>query len=170
MRAINIQWDTDGDKDALATLPSEVRIPDGSDIESEEDVGDWLSDEYGFCHFGFDLLPEKHVVRITHEMPFLPDGAYWELCWTESPGDARDMAMILYGDADPRRLEHLDGAALPCWTVFSCYPGHQGRCEGNLDQVNARWRESAAQMAMEAGKAHQRWHAGSRAAAPEAGV
>lgn len=52
MRAYNISWDTDGDKDLLATLPTTVTIPDGI---AEEDVGDYLSELTGFCHFGFDL-------------------------------------------------------------------------------------------------------------------
>lgn len=60
MKAINIKWDvTDGEEDMteseikeiLGTLPTEVEIPKEIDFE---DVSDWLSDTYGFCHFGFD--------------------------------------------------------------------------------------------------------------------
>lgn len=68
MKAVNIKWDiTDGVADmtkeemdeVLSTLPTEVEIPDHlivGDIDDLYDgVSDWLSDEYGFCHFGFDL-------------------------------------------------------------------------------------------------------------------
>lgn len=60
MKAINIKWDvTDGEEDMteseikeiLGTLPTEVEIPKEIDFE---DVSNWLSDTYGFCHFGFD--------------------------------------------------------------------------------------------------------------------
>lgn len=60
MRAINIEWDiTDDDltkeeqEDVLAELPTEVEIPD--DLEDEDEISDWLSDEYGYCHNGFEI-------------------------------------------------------------------------------------------------------------------
>ena len=73
MKAINIKWDvTDGAEDItkedmdeiLLTLPTEVEIPDNlidDDKDFDEDyyysdISDWLSDEYGFCHFGFELV------------------------------------------------------------------------------------------------------------------
>lgn len=73
MRAVNIKWDvTDGTEDMtkedmdeiLSTLPTEVEIPDNlidDDEDFEEDyyysdISDWLSDEYGFCHYGFELV------------------------------------------------------------------------------------------------------------------
>lgn len=68
MKAINIKWDvTDGAEDMtkeemdeiLSTLPTEVEIPSyliTDEDDSLEDISDWLSDEYEFCHFGFDLL------------------------------------------------------------------------------------------------------------------
>lgn len=37
-------WDTDGEE--IDGLPSEVEVPDDID---DDDVSDWLSDEYGFC-------------------------------------------------------------------------------------------------------------------------
>lgn len=70
MKAVNIKWDvTDGAEDmtqeemneVLETLPTEVDIPDSLiDEEFDEDyyysdISDWLSNEYGFCHFGFEL-------------------------------------------------------------------------------------------------------------------
>ena len=37
----------------LVDLPVEVELPE--DLTDEEDISDWLSDEYGFCHDGFEL-------------------------------------------------------------------------------------------------------------------
>lgn len=54
MRAINIQWDTDGDEELLKDLPTEVKIPTG--MWDEDEISDWLSDEFGFCYFGYDLV------------------------------------------------------------------------------------------------------------------
>lgn len=34
-------------------LPNEIEVPDG--MTDAEDISDWLSDEYGFCHNGFYL-------------------------------------------------------------------------------------------------------------------
>lgn len=61
MKATNIKWDIELRYDettydeALENcgLPTEVEIPDNVD---EEDISDWLSDEYGFCHAGFELV------------------------------------------------------------------------------------------------------------------
>ena len=65
MRAINIEWDiTDDDltkeeqEDVLAELPTEVEIPD--DLEDEDEISDWLSDEYGYCHNGFEIEEESY--------------------------------------------------------------------------------------------------------------
>ena len=59
MKAVNIKWNTDGDIDVLNELPREIEIPDYL-VTDEDDlldkVSDWLSDEYGFCHFGFELV------------------------------------------------------------------------------------------------------------------
>lgn len=43
MKAVKIEWDTDGE---VVELPDTVDIPDNIDID---DVADYLSDEYGFC-------------------------------------------------------------------------------------------------------------------------
>lgn len=34
-------------------LPNEIEIP--AELTDEEDISDWLSDEYGYCHKGFAL-------------------------------------------------------------------------------------------------------------------
>lgn len=58
MKAINIKWDIDKDEndniDVLQMLPEEMEIP--KYITDEEEISDWLSDETGFCHNGFELV------------------------------------------------------------------------------------------------------------------
>ena len=63
MKIINIKWDTDGDKELLKSLPKEIDITDEFDVNDYEDdedqllddISDWLSDTYGYCHFGFEI-------------------------------------------------------------------------------------------------------------------
>ncbi len=51
MKAINIKWDTDGDS---VEIPTEMEISEG--MMDEEEISDYLTDETGFCHEGFDLV------------------------------------------------------------------------------------------------------------------
>lgn len=66
----NIRWDTDGDMEALASLPTEVYTPpflscEYTDLDSYlDDVSDWLSDEFGWCHFGFEAVTEDGIVKV----------------------------------------------------------------------------------------------------------
>lgn len=73
LKATHITWDIDNDEEAeivlpdgdeiptyssyLAdkrnSLPTEVDLPDG--MTDEEEISDYLSDKYGYCHKGFDL-------------------------------------------------------------------------------------------------------------------
>lgn len=53
MKAINIKWDVDFKED-LEGLPTEIEIPEG--ITDEEEISDYISDETGFCHCGFELI------------------------------------------------------------------------------------------------------------------
>lgn len=56
MLATEIKWDTDGDTEALASLPTEVEIPqDIADLDDDDAISDWLSDTFGYCHFGFGI-------------------------------------------------------------------------------------------------------------------
>lgn len=56
MFATEIKWDTDGDTEALASLPTEVEIPqDIADQDDDDAISDWLSDTFGYCHFGFGI-------------------------------------------------------------------------------------------------------------------
>ena len=74
LKAINIKWDTDGDEKVLQDLPTEMIIPNYleeyyyRDRKYEEDrryvteeISDWLSDETGFCHAGFEI--EKVITK-----------------------------------------------------------------------------------------------------------
>lgn len=54
MRAINIQWDTDGDMELLKQLPTKMEIPKG--LVDEDKISDYLSNHTGFCHYGFELI------------------------------------------------------------------------------------------------------------------
>lgn len=53
MKAINIKWDMDFEED-LEMLPNELEIPNG--MTDEEEISDYISDETGFCHYGFELV------------------------------------------------------------------------------------------------------------------
>lgn len=70
LNAINIKWDTEGDTEVLNELPTELIIPD--DLEelyknkedrefALEEISDWLSEETGFCHDGFEI--EKVITK-----------------------------------------------------------------------------------------------------------
>ena len=68
LKAINIKWDIDGDMDILKTLPTEMTIPNYLEEmyrENEDDgldeIADWLSEETGFCHAGFEI--EKEITK-----------------------------------------------------------------------------------------------------------
>lgn len=68
MKAINIKWDTDGDMEVFNELPTEMIVPDEleemykKDREyALEEISDWLSDETGFCHSGFEI--EKGITK-----------------------------------------------------------------------------------------------------------
>lgn len=53
MKAINIEWDVDDEKD-LEVLPTEIIIP--SELEENDDeISDYLSDIAGYCHKGYEL-------------------------------------------------------------------------------------------------------------------
>lgn len=52
--AKNINWDTDGV--VVSELPETVEIPE--DVH-EDNVADWLSDTYGYCVFGYNLVQEN---------------------------------------------------------------------------------------------------------------
>lgn len=65
MKVINIKWDVDDGEmsqkeiaEILAALPTEVEIPSWIDPNDPEDVGNWLTEEYEYCHDGFKIVEE----------------------------------------------------------------------------------------------------------------
>ena len=50
LKAINIMWDVDYDDNGY--LPTEIIIPEG--ITDEDEISDYLSDEYEYCIKGFN--------------------------------------------------------------------------------------------------------------------
>lgn len=63
MKVVKIKWDTDGNMKILKSLPKKIDISDEFDVKDYEDdedqllddISDWLSDTYGYCHFGFEI-------------------------------------------------------------------------------------------------------------------
>ena len=58
----NIEWDTDGDQEVFDMLPKRVVLPEQFNLDEYlekdrllDDISDWLSDEYEYCHSGFHL-------------------------------------------------------------------------------------------------------------------
>ena len=59
MKVVNIKWVTDGSD---IVLPSEMEIPEefiGEDGVDEDLVSDWISDETGWLHDGFEIAEEN---------------------------------------------------------------------------------------------------------------
>lgn len=69
IKCIEIDWDTDGDKEIFEALPQEVvvnfedvdwtngEMPLDVTEENSSDIADYLSDQYGFCVNSFNYLP-----------------------------------------------------------------------------------------------------------------
>ena len=75
LKAINIKWDTDGDEEVLQGLPTEMIVPEdleeryNSDREyAMEEISDWLSEETGFCHSGFEIVKENTAESVEEEL------------------------------------------------------------------------------------------------------
>lgn len=75
LKAINIKWDTDRDEEVLQDLPTEMIIPDylaeyySADREyTTEEISDWLSEETGFCHSGFEIVKEITKESVEEEL------------------------------------------------------------------------------------------------------
>lgn len=106
VRVFDIQWDTDGDKELLATLPAEMYI----EVEEADDdeISDAISNEIGFCHFGFDyeILGNKTnwFQKIADNLRDYSEGEVWSsgdeiLCRTKEGIDAiADLFFQLYSN------------------------------------------------------------------------
>lgn len=94
LKAINIKWDTDGDKKVFNELSTEMIIPDEleemykKDREfALEEISDWLSDETGFCHGGFEI--EKVITK-----EFVEDDLYDFFSDKMETGDAPEIERV----------------------------------------------------------------------------
>lgn len=96
LKAINIKWDTDGDMEVLNELPTELIIPD--DLEelykrkedreyALEEIADWLSEDTGFCHDGFEI--EKVITK-----EFVEDDLYYFFSDKMETGDAPEIERV----------------------------------------------------------------------------
>lgn len=67
MKAVNIQWDTDGEAKDVE-LPSEIEIPSG--MVDDDEISDYLSDMTGYCHLGFNLIerPNLDIAQLCYEL------------------------------------------------------------------------------------------------------
>lgn len=50
----DIEWDVDDEED-LDSLPNRVVLQGKKAMMTEDEVSDYLSDTYGFCHYGFKM-------------------------------------------------------------------------------------------------------------------
>ena len=63
-RLVRVIWDTNDDDIGIwyapldCDLPEIVTVPD--DIE-EDDISDYLSDRWGYCHFGWNFVEDSGV-------------------------------------------------------------------------------------------------------------
>ena len=66
LKAVEIKWDvTDNDIDEMddeaceimESFPTEMIIPEG--MTDPDEISDWLSDETGFCHYGFRIVDQN---------------------------------------------------------------------------------------------------------------
>lgn len=94
LKAINIKWDTDGDMEVFNELPTEIIIPDEleemykKDKEyALEEISDWLSDDTGFCHAGFEI--EKVITK-----EFVEDDLYDFFSDKMETGDAPEIERV----------------------------------------------------------------------------
>ena len=88
LKAKNIKWDTDGDMEVLNELPTEMIIPDELEEMHKKDkeyaleeISDWLSDETGFCHAGFEVVKEITKESVENELYDLLGRKRWKLEW-----------------------------------------------------------------------------------------
>ena len=52
-KVVNIEWETDGWEDL--NLPSEMELPSDIDIEDEDAITDFLSDETGWLVISYEI-------------------------------------------------------------------------------------------------------------------
>ena len=91
MKAVNIQWDTDG---KMVDLPNEIDLPDG--MTDEDEISDYITEQTGFCHFGFSLDTDDKGDLKTNEIKF------FEICMSYEPdGTNNDCWICIKGVRQP---------------------------------------------------------------------
>lgn len=129
LKAINIKWDTDGDEEVLQDLPTEMIIPDDleeyyyRDRKYEEDrryvmeeISDWLSEETGFCHDGFEIVKEvtkesveEELYDFFHDKMFTGDAPDIEGVWRQhDPANGNVIAIDCVGGKQIRLIIQVD--------------------------------------------------------------
>ena len=61
MKAVNIDWDVESEE-LKNLLPNEIEIP--NEMEDEDEISDYISNETGFCHYGFELVDWANKIMI----------------------------------------------------------------------------------------------------------
>lgn len=116
MKAINIKWDTDGDIEVLKQLPTELEIPEG--MTDEEEIFDYLSDETGFCHYGFELVNQYaiSVREILKRTVIVEAESIEEAIQKVEDAVEREEIILDVDDYDDREIvpsEYWDGGKVP---------------------------------------------------------
>ena len=91
IKITNIKWDTSEDAKVWAKLPDEVDVLDMDidlskydpskdldyDDEFLDDVSEWLTSHYDFCHDGFDIVTNNFIITFQGAaMPLFIYGFY----------------------------------------------------------------------------------------------
>lgn len=127
MRAVDIQWETDGEP--CVDLPDEMQIPDHI---RHDGIADYLSDETGWLVNGFQIQADEHILSQHCALPFKFDGLSGAVCRLTRPEDLIDVCRVLY-DTDPNEdgldseRDMLKNAAYPCWVLFAHHPSDPGQ-------------------------------------------
>lgn len=152
MRAVNIEWDTDGDQEILESLPKEVQMP--IDVRRDE-IGDYLSDTYGYCHFGYQVLPNDGIEETGIDASWLlPEDVRWRAFRLHSPAELADTCRTLYGDCRVDRIKGMSHAPYPAIAIFAVSDdGEWGRCLGTAEMLESRWKAMLESLGKEAGHA-----------------
>lgn len=73
LKAVNIMWDTDGNKKLFKMLPKEIEIPEG--MTDDDEISDYLSDVTGYCHEGFRLIENEVQTSLDDTIAMARDAA-----------------------------------------------------------------------------------------------
>lgn len=53
-KAVNIEWDVEGEDVEFDALPDEIPLP--ANMTDVEEISDYITEQTGFCHKGFELI------------------------------------------------------------------------------------------------------------------